>query len=358
MKAKIFFKACVSVDMAKAKFNVCMATMDEGQNIHFLLNSEYSNDHNGYEKFLKDVKRMLAGNKFQVVMEATGSYHEPLAFWLDKQGIAVVIELPTKMKKYMGSLNLKSKTDKIDAKAIARYGLERKLENWEPPRPDLLQLRELRREIYQLNKNKTTSRNRIEAIKHGHFTDEVRRLARLTEQIELYERQIKETEDEIKELLSQYPELKKSVDIVSSITGVGEPTACTLIGETFEFRDIHTRNQLVSFAGYDVVYRESGSSVNGAKRISKRGNKYIRAAMYFPAMTAITNDERFKAIADRIKQKTGFYGKANVAVQRRLLVLSYHLVKKRTKFNKDIHLQKNRETQGLPALDAPFTGAL
>ncbi|HAD13144.1 MAG TPA: IS110 family transposase, partial [Saprospirales bacterium] len=98
--------------------------------------------------------------------------------------------------------------------------------------------------------------------------------------------------------------------------------------ETDGFALFKNKAQLVSFAGYDVVQRESGTSVKGTTRISKKGNSYIRRALYFPALTAVKYEPQFKDFYQRVFEKSFIKMKGYVAVQRKLLVLIYTLYKK------------------------------
>ena len=84
---------------------------------------------------------------------------------------------------------------------------------------------------------------------------------------------------------------------------------------------------MASYAGLDVKEKQSGTSVKGKPRISKKGNRYLRKAMHLPALAAIRHDERFKAIFARLVGKHGIKMKAAVAVQRKLLEMIYTLYK-------------------------------
>ena len=61
-------------------------------------------------------------------MEATGVYHEKLAYYLSDQGEDISIVLPNKISNYFRTLDTKTVTDKTSSQAICRFGLERKLE--------------------------------------------------------------------------------------------------------------------------------------------------------------------------------------------------------------------------------------
>ena len=66
--------------------------------------------------------------------------------------------------------------------------------------------------------------------------------------------------------------------------------------------------------------------------------------MHLPALAAIRHDERFKAVFARLVSKHGIKMKAAVAVQRKLLELTYIVFKTDMKYDRE-YLQKNREQQ-------------
>ena len=98
---------------------------------------------------------------------------------------------------------------------------------------------------------------------------------------------------------------------------------------------IRNKRQLTSYAGLDVKEKQSGTSVKGKPRISKKGNRHLRKAMHMPALAAIRHDERFKAIFTRLVSRHGIKMKAAVAVQRKLLEMIYTIYKTKTAFDQD-----------------------
>jgi transposase len=99
------------------------------------------------------------------------------------------------------------------------------------------------------------------------------------------------------------------------------------------FEHFNNIKQLTSFAGYDVVQRESGSSVKGKTKISKKGNSYIRKAMYFPAVVSCTHNPIMKNVYVRVIQNKPSKMVGQVAIQRKLLSLIFTLWKNGTTFN-------------------------
>jgi len=64
---------------------------------------------------------------------------------LTSQRIVFKRILPNKSKRYMQSLGLKSKNDKIDAKGLSRMAAEQRLERWVAPREVIVELRSITR---------------------------------------------------------------------------------------------------------------------------------------------------------------------------------------------------------------------
>ena len=104
-------------------------------------------------------------------MEATGVYHEQLAYFLHGDKKTVHIVLPLKSKRYLQSLGLRSKTDELDAKGLAMMGSEQTLDVWQPGSKQLLQLRSVTRQIEALKQSKTTFLNQLEAVNHAAVID-------------------------------------------------------------------------------------------------------------------------------------------------------------------------------------------
>jgi len=156
----------------------------------------------------------------------------------------------------------------------------------------------------------------------------------------MLDKQAQEIKEELAALIQTDVEMQKKVALLCSLSGIGLLTAATVLGETNGFELIRSRRQLASYAGFDVKEKQSGTSVKGKPRISKKGNKYLRKAMHLPALSAIRHDERFKGLFARLVSKHGIKMKAAVAVQRKLLEMMFTLYKTNEKYDKQ-YLIKN-----------------
>jgi len=290
------------------------------------------------------------------VMEATGIYYEPLAYHLSNLKLLVSVVLPNKVKHYGKSLNIKSKTDVIDARLIAQMGAERALGHWKPPAPVLKRLRDLTRLYTDLKAQRTIFENRLQAIQSGNEPlDFIIRSTRSI--IQKMNTEIIKCEDQIRELISEDQWLSRKIDNVVTIKGVGLITAAIVIAETQGFRLISNIKQLTSYAGYDVIERESGTSIKGRTRISKKGNSRIRAAMHFPALVASRHNTELKNTYQRINANKASKMVGATALQRKLLVLIYTLWKNDTTYRETTtQTSGNRETKPLLRLNDEVVG--
>jgi transposase len=170
-------------------------------------------------------------------------------------------------------------------------------------------------------------------------------IIRLKKRIALLDKQEGEIQAELRELINMDPEVQQVVVLLCSITGVGLLTAATVLGETNGFDLIRNKRQLTSYAGLDVKEKQSGTSIKGKPKISKKGNKQLRKAMYLPALTAIRVDEHYKAVFTRLVAKDGIKMKAAVAVQRKLLEMMFTVFKKREKYDSNYLKNLNMEVE-------------
>ena len=223
---------------------------------------------------------MAADVGLQVVMEATGVYHQGVALYLHEHGYTVSIMQSGRVKKYAQSPDQRSKTDALDSKMLSMLGLERQLRVWGPPDKGLRYLKALSRALRSLLKDRTVETNRQNAIDSGSYRDK-RATKRDHIRIKLINAQIKDIGQEMLEVTNRDGELKGKLGHLVSIPGVSFVTAATIVGETLGFGAITNVKQLTSYAGYDVVLHESGN-FKGKPRIGKKGNSNIRGSVAFP----------------------------------------------------------------------------
>lgn len=332
---KKIVKQVVGTDVAQDELVVSLGRMHDDLSYELFASGKFPNNKKGFKAMLSWVKR-LTDSSIDVLflMEATGVYHESFAYFLAAEGEQLSIVLPNKISNYFRTLDVKTVTDKTCAEAIAMFGLERNLGRWKAPDPAYLALRQLTRERDQLLQERTVLTNQLHA-ETSCAHPSTKAVARKKSLIALINKQVAEITREINELIKANEKIKESVKRITSMIGIGTLTAAVILGETSGFDLIRSKKQLTSYAGLDVKEKQSGTSVKGKPKISKRGNRHLRKAMYMPSMTAIQHDERFKAVYARLIAKHGVKMKALVAIQRKLLEISYVLFKNSDTYDKN-----------------------
>jgi transposase len=211
------------------------------------------------------------------------------------------------------------------------------LDLWSKPKKAYKKLQQLIRERDQIVQERSIIKNQIHAEKSEAEPNQ-RSLERMGSRVKFLNTQEKEIKMDIEEITNVDIELKKTIERITSIPGVGTLTAVTVLAETNGFELIRNKSQLVSYAGLDVKEKQSGTSVKGKPRISKKGNRNLRKSVHLPALSAVKWDENFKKIYARLVEKHGIKMKALVAIQRKLLELIYVIFKNETVYDKEYHI--------------------
>lgn len=321
-------KQTTGIDCGSEELVVSFAQLSASGTFSIKGSSAFKNSPNGFKRLLKWVDSLAdPDTETLFVMEATGVYHENLAYFLVSNGCCVSIVLPNKVSAYAKTCTSKKQDDLQASRVLAEFACIKQLEHWEPPHPLYVKLRALSREKVQLCRQNTIILNQLHAEKRRALSSKAA-IKRMQARTRLIEKQIEEIEKEIKTLIDGEPEVKNKVDKVCTIPGVGLQTVVSVIAETNGFNLIRNSRQLVSYAGLDVVQKLSGTSVRGRSHISKRGNPYLRSALFMPSFSAVRFNPALKTFYQRIQQRQSIKMKGYTAVTRKLLVLIYTLWKK------------------------------
>jgi len=343
-------KQSLGIDVSKMNLSLSLGFLTDKLEKEFISHEDISNDLSGYKTLLKWLNKSVDNTvDFLVIMEATGVYHQGIAHYLYVNGYAVCVMQSGRVKRYAQSLDQRSKTDALDSKMLSMLALERNIRLWEPPSAELQQLKGLSRERSSLLKNKVIENNRQGAISSSVYSN-AKALKRHKSRLKLLKVQIAIIEEEMQELISENEELEKKIGFMMSIPGISFISAATVIGETLGFESIVNAKQLASYAGYDIVLRESGN-FKGKTRISKRGNSHIRAILHMPSMTCVRCNPTLKQFYNRLKPNKAKPLVALIAVQRKLLILMYTLWKNEEFYDAEFETKKQQKHEALAARD-------
>lgn len=342
-KQATLLKYSVGNDISKDKFDACISVIDSMQQVKIIGTRCFNNTGKGFESYLDWVKRKC---KLELpvihTMEATGVYYEKFAWFLHRSDECLSVVLPNKAKKYLQSLGLKTKNDKIDAKGLSRMGAEQNLARWEAPDKNMMELRSVTRQREHLQEIRTQINNQLHALQCGEYVNK-ELIKQQKAIIAMLDKQIKETFKMIEKAVNNDEELKEKIGKITVIKGLGLISVATVIAETNGFKLFANQRQLVSYSGYDVIENQSGKHV-GKTKISKRGNAHIRRILHMPAFSVVSNNEPvFKNLYERVFDNTKQKMKGYVAVQRKLLIMIYTLWEKNEKYDEKYYLKKKQD---------------
>ena len=328
-------KQVFGIDVSMDTFVVRFGTTDTNQDQQISNSVSFKNTKDGFNKFIKWTRKHIISNDIPLffVMEATGVYYENLAYFLYSNNYNVSVVLPGKIRNYAKSLQTKSKTDPIDAANITSFGLERKLNLWKPANSIIKPVKELCREYHSTKIIITEIKNQLHAKNHSYKPDK-QTILRKKQLIKLLEKQTKEIENQIKAVIKQDKELSDKIDRAVKIKGLGFISVVTAVAETNGFELVSNQKQLASYAGLDVVYNDSGIK-KGKTSISKKGNKFLRKAVFMPALSASKHNQKMKELYVRLVSKGKNKKLALIAVARKLLLLIYTIWKNNTDYIPD-----------------------
>ena len=346
---------CVGIDCSKDELAVCFGQLGLPLEEKYKATGVFENSPKGFKQLLKWSDKLSAkGIAVDFVIEATGVYHESVTHFLFDKGRKISVVLPNQARHFAQTLKVRTVNDKESSKMLASFGLQKQLDGWQKPDPVYAQLKGLTREHAQLKDELTVIKNQKHAEEYSAFPVK-ESLKRMKKRIVFLEDQIKEIGKNIDSIIASHPVLQKKLKNICTIPGVGKMTAVKVIGETNGFNLIRNKKQLVAFAGYDVVTKDSGTSVHGKPHISGKGNKHIRKAMHFPALTSVKFDKNNRDLYERIEAKTGIKMKGYTAVQRKLLGLIYVLWNKDEVFDPNYQAKKSNRQK---SLEQPMLTAL
>lgn len=333
-------KQVVGIDVAKDTLRIHFGWIDEQQAIHHGKSASFANTPSQFGKLMRWGLAQCEDKSVPLlfVMEATGVYYEALAYFLYDHRCALNVLVPKKLAHYAQTLDIKSKTDDLDARLITRFALERALPLWHKPSESLQTLRTLTREYQNLQGLLTRAQNQLHAKTHAHHTPK-ETVKRIKEQIRFYQKQLDGIEADLHRLVDQDTDLKNRIENIDSIQGVGFMTAVAVVAETEGFALVENGKQLASYSGLDVVHHQSGLR-HGQTSISKRGNRFLRQAVFMPALAAIRFNPSLKEFYQRLIMRKNNKKIALIAVARKLLVLIYTIWKKNEPYDPNYYKLK------------------
>jgi transposase len=246
-----------------------------------------------------------------IVLEATGGYQDLVTGILASKGLPVAVVNPRQVRDFAKATGTLAKTDRIDARVIARFA--------EAIQPDVRPLKDeaalaltalitRRRQIIDMI---TAEKNRLIAS-HDNVVDDI------SVHIKWLESRLKDINRELSDAIKENAEWKNNVSLLTSCKGVGSVFSKTLIASLPELGTLN-RRKISSLTGVCPFNRDSGTMRGKRTIFGGRGN--VRATLYMATLSAIRFNPVIKAFYEKLTKAGKVHKVAMVACMRKLLTV-------------------------------------
>jgi transposase len=307
----------VGIDVAKHSLEVHLASEDRSFTVE--------NNTAGFRQLLD---ALPTPGQCLVVVEATGGYQRRVVAALATAGHQVAVVNPRQVRDFARSLGILAKTDRIDARVIARFAGQahpRPVEIGSEKQAQLAELVARRRQLVEL---RAAEHNRLETATTKLVQRNIRYL------IEQLDKQIRQLEEAIGQLIESEPELASKAALLKTVPGVGPVMVTSLLVDLPELGRLD-RQQVAALVGVAPFNRDSGK-FHGRRRIWG-GRAAVRRVLYMAALTARRANPLIRAFAQRLEATGKPFKVVLTACMRKLLVILNSIVKNNLPWNPQLH---------------------
>ncbi len=253
----------------------------------------------------------------RIVVEATGGLERTLAAYLANAGLPVAVINPRQARDFGRATGILAKTDKIDARSLARFGAVIK----PPARPIKDAQRQAltdrvnrRRQIVEMVKQE---KNRLSRAVGPVRADIEHHIAYLNERLD-------RSNKDIQQIIETTPVYQETAELLRTVPGVGPVTAAGLIANCPELGSLN-RRQIAALIGTAPFNRDSGK--RSGTRCIWGGRKAVRNYLYMAVVSATTCNHKIKTFYTRLVAAGKKRKVALTACMRKLIVILNTMVK-------------------------------
>jgi len=288
----------VGVDVSKARLDVAVDEAGETWSAR--------NDATGIARTVARLQTLPAA---LVVVESTGGLERPLAVALYTVGVPVALVNPGRVKGFAKALGLLAKTDKIDARLLARFAAAVKPAALQLPSEAEQHLSALMSRRHQIIEMLTAEQNRQPTVPTS-------LRERLESHIAWLEQELQDLNAAIQAFIQQRPEFREKDELMQSVPGIGPITAAILLADLPELGHLD-RKAIAALVGVAPFSRDSGQ--RQGKRWVQGGRSSVRNILYMATLAAIKYNPRIQAFHQQLKARGKEPKVAIVACMHKLL---------------------------------------
>jgi transposase len=226
----------------------------------------------------------------RIVIEATGRLEQPFVRAALARGLPVIIVSPLKIRRFADAIGQLAKTDAIDARLIAQFAATVKPIARPVSDANAQAIKDFVVRRRQLTSLRTMEKNRRQVMPQE-LKSGIDRI------IKTLDRELKRLELLIDHAVDQHATSRHKRELLTSMPGIGDSVAATLIGDLPELGSLN-RREIASLTGVAPFNRDSGT-FRGKRRI-RGGRALSRTSLYLSAMVAIRFNPDIKRFYERL----------------------------------------------------------
>ncbi len=296
----------VGIDVCKARLDVAVGETGAQWNV--------DNRQVGIGELVERLKQLAPR---LIVLESTGGLEHPAFLALGRAGLAVAVVNPRRVRKFAEAIGLLAKTDRLDARLLARFAQDVRPAPTPLPKESDQQLSELLARRKQLLDMLTAEKNRL-----GTASPALQKL--IEEHLQWLQEHLKALEQEIDQLNQQEPERKEKQKIMRSLKGIGPVTAATLSADLPELGQL-SKKKIAALVGV-APYNDDTGHHRGKRRI-KGGRAGVRQVLYMAAVAAARSNPVIQTFYQDLLKRGKEKKVALVACMHKLLTILNALVR-------------------------------
>lgn len=312
----------IGIDVSKAKLDLAwLKDIDKNK----VKTKVFKNEHTDYPNLINWLKANVTEelSDLHITVEATGVYHENLAYHLHDTGLNVSIVNPAFVRSYADSLGSRHKTDKKDSILLARFAHNTKPNLWTPPPAEARHLKSLISRLDALQQDLQREENRQEK---ADATDTAPIVKDSIEQmIAALQEAIAKLNADIDDHIDKHSSLKQDQELLKTIKGVGEVTSRQMLS-LMHNKSFTQASQAAAFLGLIPKQVQSGQ-FRGKTRLAKNGSSHIRAKLYMAAVVSTRWNPDIKAQYERLLANGKCKMQALCAAMRKLVHICFGVLK-------------------------------
>lgn len=302
----------VGIDVSKSRLDIALGENGEVWHVR--------NDGEGFEILVKKLEEI---EPKMIVIESTGGYERPAMYAIGNAGLPVAQVNPRRVREFAKAIGLLAKTDKIDARLLARFGRDAKPNLTNLPTQEEQYLSELLSRRRQILDMITAENNRLPTA-----SPEMQK--QIEEHIVWLEKSLKDLDKDIDNFNRQDQIRDEKGKLIQSIKGVGRITAATIIADLPEIGKVNDK-KISALVGVAPFNNDSGR-MRGRRRV-KGGRPEVRKVLYMSAVSAVQWNPYIKDYYNALLSRGKIKKVALVACMHKILIILNAMVRDGTPYH-------------------------